>query len=912
MLSIGKLTPGRANYYVDQLPSGRDEYYLKGEQDGQARWLGAAAEPLGLHGDVTPEAFRLMLGACHPLTGEPLGVPRTTARRVAGFDLCFSAPKSVSVLWALGGPEIASAAASGHDRAVAAAIEALEAEAVRARRGAGGAHLEETGGVAAAAFDHRSSRAGDPQIHTHVVVANLTPDLDGRWTSLYGARVYRWAKTIGFIYQAELRANLTRDLGVTWTPIRNGLADIDGIPDEVCKAFSARRAQIEQAMADLGASSATAAQTATLATRPAKSTVADLATLREEWLIKAAELGLAHDFTVGLLGRSRTPNFDLAATMPRLLGPDGLTGHSSNFDRRDVIQALASVCPDGASAGLLRAGADRVIGDPSVVALAREDPAGPRYTTADLLAVESRLIERAQNSLDTSGRTASPAQLDRVLADRPTLSDEQRRMVTALTTSDAAVQVVIGRAGTGKTFALDAARAAWELAGRPVIGTALAARAAAELQAGAGIPSTTIDRLLADLERPGPLSGLAPHTVVVVDEAGMVGTRKLDRLLDHTRRSRASVILVGDHRQLPEIEAGGILAGLTGRVPTVELTDNRRQQHAWERDALSELRAGSVLRAVEAYQRRRRVTLADTADAAREQMVADWWAARAQGQRVGMYALRRADVEDLNRRARQRLQSQGIVGPDELTVAGRSFAPGDEVMCLRNDRRLGVRNGTVSTIDVIHGDDAGVTLADGTGLPHEYLAAGHLGHAYAATIHKSQGMTVDRALLLGSDALYREAGYVGLSRARERSDLYLVAAHPAGPEQGDDMAELNRHLARSQAQQLALDQLEPHPLIRARAGHGMSPERAVLLADPAPWLVAALGPPPLSGPDRERWAERAARIDAYRDIYAIDGLDPLGPRPDDPDQLRAWELARLAVLELTRSLELGLDQGLEL
>lgn len=910
MLSIGKLTPGRADYYVEQLPAGRDEYYLAGEQDGAARWLGSAAGRLGLDGEVTADAFRALLDGRHPISGEPLGLPRTTARRVAGFDLCFSAPKSVSVLWALGGPELAPAVASAHDRAVAAAVEALEAEAVRARRGAGGARLEETGGVAAAGFAHRSSRAGDPQIHTHLVVANLTPDHDGRWTSLYGARVYRWAKTLGYLYQAELRANLTRELGVTWAPVRNGLADIAGIPQEVCQAFSTRRAQIQNAMAEVGATSATAAQTATLATRPAKATVADLAALRHEWARRASELGIAPDSVPDLLGRFRTPGLDLDTALPRLLAPDGLTHHASSFDRRDILQALASAGPDGAPAHQVRAGADRLVADPQVVALAREDAAGRRYTTRELLALEAGLVERAQTRHGPGVRLAAPAVVEQVLTARATLSDEQRRMVSALTTSDAAVQVVVGRAGTGKTFALDAARSVWEAAGRPVIGTALAARAAAELQAGAGIPSTTLDRLLADLDRPGPLSGLAPHSVVVVDEAGMIGTRKLDRLLGHALRRQASVVLVGDHRQLPEIEAGGALAALATRVPTVELVENRRQQEVWERDALAELRAGSVPAAVEAYQRHRRIILAPTAGDVRERMVSDWWAARARGQRVGMYALRRADVEDLNGRARSRLQSEGIVGPDQLTVGGRSFAVGDEVMCLRNDRRLGIRNGTVAAIATVHPDVGEVTLADGVRLPHGYLAEGHLGHAYAATIHKSQGMTVNRALLLGSDALYREAGYVGLSRARERSDLYLVSADPPSMADGDPLTDLQRHLNRSRAQDLALEQLEPQARAHPARPRGMSPDRAALLADPAPWLTDALGPPPLTGPERDRWAERAARIDAYRDIYAVEGPDLLGPQPADPAQRRAWDLARLAVLEHDRTLEL--EQGIGL
>ena len=908
MLSIGKLTPGRADYYVDQLPIGADEYYLAGEQDGTARWLGQAAGRLGLDGPVTPEDFRRILDGCHPGRNEPLGVPNTTARRVAGFDLCFSAPKSVSVMWALGGPDLAAAVASAHDRAVTSAVAALEAETVRARRGAGGSRLEETGGVAAAAFAHRSSRAGDPQIHTHVVVANLTPDGEGRWTSLYGARVYRWAKTIGYIYQAELRAELTRRLGVSWTPVRNGMADIEGIPAEACRHFSTRRVQIENALAHAGATSAVAAQTATLATRPAKHTVADLATLRHQWAARAAELGIDADLVPALVGRPRSPGIEPESLLSELTGPSGLTRNASSFDRRDVLQSLAAASPDGADAGHLRAGADRILVDSEIVALDQPGPAGPRYTTTELLGVEARLLRRAQTT-SRSSRPVTAEHLHAVLAQRPSLSEEQKEMVERLVASEAAVQVVIGRAGTGKTFALDAARAAWETAGRPVIGAALAARAAAELQGGAGIASTTVDRLLADIDRPGPLSGLAPHTVLVLDEAGMIGTRKLARLVDHAIDRNATVVLVGDHRQLPEIEAGGALAGLAARVPVIELTHNRRQNQEWERHALAELRAGSVPAAVDAYLSHGRISLASTAEAAREQMVTDWWMARNGGEAVAMYALRRADVDDLNQRARRRLHDAGRLGPDQLDIAGRQFAVGDQVICLRNDRRLGVRNGTTATIAELHPGTGDITLDDGTRLPNHYLTDGHLSHGYATTIHKAQGATVDRALLLGSDALYREAGYVGLSRARQRSDLYLVATTALEPDPADPLANLRRDLQQRRSEPLALDQLDPPRRAQIQVRH-LDPVREALLADPPAWLTDALGPPPLTGTDRDSWASRAARLDAYRHIYDIDSPDALGPRPRDPDQLRAWELGQLAIHEQSRTLEL--DQGLSL
>lgn len=308
-------------------------------------------------------------------------------------------------------------------------------------------------------------------------------------------------------------------------------------------------------------------------------------------------------------------------------------------------------------------------------------------------------------------------------------------MVAAITSSGAGTSVAVGRAGAGKTFALEAARAAWEAAGHRVIGTALAARAAAELQAGTGIASTTLDRFLADLGRPGPLSALAPGTVVVVDEAGMVGTRKLERLLSHAERWDARVVLVGDPRQLPEVEAGGAFVALAKRLGAVELKENRRQREPWEREALSQLRSGSARAALEAYQAGGRLHFANTAEEARETMAEAWWASVQAGENSMMYALRRADVDDLNARARARKGAAGLLGDETLEAGGRGFAVGDRVMALKNDRSLGARNGSVSTVQSVDAVGCEVVLQDGTRLPAGYLRAGHLTHAYASTVH---------------------------------------------------------------------------------------------------------------------------------------------------------------------------------
>jgi conjugative relaxase-like TrwC/TraI family protein len=905
VLSVSGLSPARADYYVEQVAAGFDEYYT-GDQAEPGRWAGSAAERLGLGGLVTPEAFRRLLDAEHPGTGEALGIPRTTSARVGGFDLCFSAPKSVSLAWALGEPEVSEAVAGAHDRAVDQAVTAIEQEVLRARRGAGGQRSVTTEGLVAATFAHRSSRAGDPQLHTHLVVANLTPDASGQWSALDSKRLFRWAKTVGYLYQSALRHELSEALGIGWGPVQKGAADIAGVPKDDLEAFSTRRAQIEDALAERGPWSRASAEVAALSTRAPKASVPALDELRQRWHAQAAELGLGPGFVRGLTHQPLQPDPDLALLAEDLVSPGGLTAHASTFDRRAVLQELAAAHQGGATIATLRSAADELLGRQDVVVLGPGTNGEQIHTTAELLAVETALVDRAQRQLVTSLPAVPVFLVRQVVGARPTLSEEQRHMVGTLVTSGAPTQVVVGRAGAGKTFALDAARMAWESAGHRVIGTALAARAAAELQAGAGIPSTTLDRLLADLDRPGPMSGLAPRTTIVVDEAGMVETRKLVRLLDHAERWQAQVVLVGDPRQLPEVGAGGAFRALARQLPVVELADNRRQAEAWERDALAELRSGSVATAVSAYQRAGRITLAPNAESSRAALVDAWWTSYRSGEHAVMYALRRADVDDLNKRARAHMTAAGLLGDEHLVAAGRDFAPGDQVMCLRNDRRLGVANGTTGTVTSVTGGE--VTLADGTRLPPTYLAAGHLTHSYASTVHKAQGATVDRGFLLGSDQLYREAGYVGLSRARLSNELFVVSPE-ASEEMENPLSDLVRDLRSSRAQSLAMDQ-----------GHaGALPERRnqttaakwALVADPPAWAVGALGPVPLERSERQRWAERAAHLASYRNAYGLtDPNNALGLQPGDVTQRRAWEVAQLAVLENQRSLEI--ESGLSI
>lgn len=767
MLSISKLGAGQESYYLDAVARGVEDYYV-GAGESPGRWLGSASSELGLAGVVDADELRVVLSGFDPRFGVRLAAAN---RKLPGFDATFSAPKSVSLLHALGTPEVRAGVVDAHETAVGAAVGYLERQAAFVRRGHNGVERLPASGFVAAGFRHRTSRAGDPQLHTHVLIANLGRGVDGHWGALDGRGLFLHKMDAGAVYQAQLRAELTRRLGVEWQPTLRGLADLAGVPAIVLRAFSRRRVEIEATLAARGESSARAAEVAALDTRRAKLHDVDPATLAAEWRTRAAELGFGREQLENLLRRPR--EVDRLWASRTQLGEE-LTEHASTFDRRHVIRALCDSAGAGAGADIaeLEQTADQFLAAPGVVRLVDDPVLGPRYSTEDLMRTEESALALVARQRDAGLGVVPEATVERELDARPSLGGDQAAMVRALTTNGAGVDVVVGAAGTGKTFALDAARAAWQTSGHHVIGTALAARAAQQLETGAGIPSFTI----ASLGRFLKTDRLPEQSVVVVDESGMVGTRALADLLWQARSARAKVVLVGDHRQLPEIQAGGLFGALARQPRTIHLTEDRRHRDPHERSALAALRAGRVGAAVARLTKRGRITTADNADLLRQQLIADWHHAVDNGQVALMLARRRVDVADLNRRARHTLIDTGYLDPTaERVVGGLALCDGDWVVAGRNRRSLGIINGDLGV--VVTTTDASVTVRLDRGptveLPAGYVAE-HLQHGYAITIHKAQGATCDATFVLGDDTLALESSYTALSRGRDQNQLYVM------------------------------------------------------------------------------------------------------------------------------------------
>jgi ATP-dependent exoDNAse (exonuclease V) alpha subunit len=363
--------------------------------------------------------------------------------------------------------------------------------------------------------------------------------------------------------------------------------------------------------------------------------------------------------------------------------------------------------------------ADRFLAERAVSVVADRALEERRWSTPDLLAVEQRLVTAATGRTGEQTAVTSHQTVREALAAHPTAGPDQQAMVRDLCQGGAGVAVVVGRAGTGKTFALGIARHAWQLDGYRLLAAAPTGIATLSLQGEGFEEVATCDRLLGDLDR--GQEQLNARTVLVVDEAGMVGSRKLARLLEYAQHAQAKVVLVGDDRQLAAIDAGGGFRALRLRLGASELVENRRQHQAWEREALELVRSGLVDDAVAAYQAHDRVVAADSKPAATLALLQDWWAAWQQAeqdpaQEVVVLAARRTEVDRLNTACQELLAARGRLGLERLQAEDRRLAVGDRVVCGHNAiGELGVANGTRGTITALNRQGRTLTLRlDGT------------------------------------------------------------------------------------------------------------------------------------------------------------------------------------------------------
>jgi conjugative relaxase-like TrwC/TraI family protein len=737
--------------------------------------------PAELYGDAHAEARK--------------HVGRRVDARVASFDLSLSDPKSVSLLAAGSSPEVRAEVQQARHAAIRQVLGWLEREAVGVRRGHNGTDRFRGQGLTAAAFDHRSSREGDPQWHTHVLVQNATLGPDGRWSALDSKKLYAHAMTADRLYHAALRAELTRRLDVRWRKVdpRTGAAEIDGLHDpKLIKAFSKRRAQVVAQQHEWGHQGIAAGKAAALATRKAKDHTESEESFYQRVARGLAEHGIGQTELEQVCrgGRAQARQLSPAEReqlLDELAGPAGLTARASTFARRDVLDALAKRLPVAASAertlAELEELADRFLASERAVSVTVDRGLEERrYATPELLALERGLVEQAERRANEGTAVVAGEHVRAALAARQGLDHDQATMVRQVTQDGAGISLVVGYAGSGKTYATGAAVDAFHRGGYQVICTAPTGAAARELERETNLPAPTLDSLLGQLDRRE--ERLDRHTIVVIDEAAMVGTRKLARLLGYADRAGSKVVMIGDDRQLAAIDAGGAFRAFRLRLGACELRGNHRQQTALGQQVAALFRSGRQEEAFDRLVEHGKVIVCRTEQEANAAQVRDWWQRFRDGQQAGMIAFTRAETARLNAAARQLMAEAGRLGPDAVQVAGREFCVGDQIVCGRNARgRLGVVNGTRGHVTALDLTRRTLTIRTEDGrdvqLPSWYVAGQGLerpwvDHGYAITGHKTQGLTGDDFGVRPSTRADAHWAYVAASRHRFDLRLYLV------------------------------------------------------------------------------------------------------------------------------------------
>lgn len=459
---------------------------------------------------------------------------------------------------------------------------------------------------------------------------------------------------------------------------------------------------------------------------------------------------------------------------------DLITREKSVFDERDIAKILYRYIDDAALFQNLMA---RILQSPQTLRLDRERMdlatgvrAPSKYTTRELIRVESQMANQAIWLSQRSSHAVKPAVLSGVFSRHDRLSDEQKTAIEHVAGPER-IAAVIGRAGAGKTTMMKAAREAWEAAGYRVVGGALAGKAAEGLEKEAGIASRTLSawELRWDQER----DRLDEKTVFVIDEAGMVSSRQMARFVEAVTLSGAKLVLVGDPEQLQPIEAGAAFRAISERIGYAELETIYRQRDQWMRDASLDLARGNVSAALDAYAQRGMVRTGWTRDEAITALIANWDREYDPAKATLILAHRRVDVRLLNEMARSKLVERGLIeaGHAFKTEDGtRQFAAGDQIVFLKNEGSLGVKNGMLAR--VVDAQPGRIVAEIGDGKDRRQVVVeqrfyANVDHGYATTVHKSQGATVDRVKVLASSTLDRHLSYVAMTRHRETAELYV-------------------------------------------------------------------------------------------------------------------------------------------
>jgi len=657
VLSIGAIKgSGQGEYYISL---GREDYYLEGGEP-PGKWLGRGSAELGLAGTVEADDFRNLLKGYSP-DGRPLIQNAGEPDHQPGWDLTFSAPKSVSALWALSDEEARHNIQRAHDLAVKKGLAYIEDDSAFTRRGKGGSVREEAN-LIIATFQHGTSRAQDPQLHTHALVLNVGVREDGTTGTILSKPIYQTKMAGGAIYRAELSFQLERlGYGIE----RDGdFFKVKGVPKTLCDEFSKRRAEIEAELERKGFEGAKASAVATLATRQVKGHAS-----RQELFRIWQEVGKEFDFTkenARELKADAPIRRNERAEIKNALGEalEKITQQQSHFSEKDIVRRAAENAQGrGIGADVVRQSVKTEIAESKELVYLGKVDGEKRYTTKEMIELESRMLSTVK---ELKGKTLG---LTVDVSIKRDLTLEQKAALLHITDDPGKVKAVSGMAGSGKTSLLAEARDAWEASGYEVIGTSLSGKAARGLQEGTGIKSTTLHKTLLEIEK-GNLR-LTNKTVLVIDEAGMVGTRQMAKVVEEVKRADAKLVLVGDEKQLQPIDAGAPFRGIGDAVGKAELKDIRRQRDQKDIEAIRNVVGGQAQKALASYAERGLLTVADNRDKAISALIDDWKKEALQDPKGTLIITgTRLEATILNRKAQEERRKEGLLGQQSIAVNG--------------------------------------------------------------------------------------------------------------------------------------------------------------------------------------------------------------------------------------------------
>ncbi len=829
------------------------DYYLDPDEP-PGRWWGRGRAALGLDGPVEGSDLRALLEGRRPGTDAPLG-RRFGDSSARGFDATFSAPKSVSVLWALTpDPWVRAETLAAHDAAVDAALGWFERHGAVTRRGTDGVLQVDSLGLTVGVFRQHTSRTVDPQLHSHAIISAKVQDETGRWLALDARFLKYQQRSIGWIYDAALRAELTARLGVDWVDRGDGVFDLACVPDTVRVAFSNRTLQVEAKLAKLvrvwtddhdGADPdprtvARLERHAVTDSRPDKVHGIDAAELHVHWAAEARAAAcdptrfVPEQMRGGPRAEGRVPDDDLVDEA--LLHA---TEESAAWLRADLARHLATIVDHdhSDSAAELVTEIDRLaaLAEQRCVALGPENDTGTRQ----------RRDGRPVSEAVTDRRLTTPAALthEQALQTWATKAartvhasdDPQLAAARAIAGRDRLV-LVVGPAGTGKTHTTARAVGALEAQGRPVVGLAPSGKAADVLSTAAGCPTDTLAGFLTrHRSHPSPWPA---RTTVILDEASMAATDDLVRLIHLAHTNRWRLVAVGDPEQLPAVGRGGVFAHWCDTLPHHTLDTPRRFDHRWEAQASLALRAGRP-DAVDAYIEHRRVHSAHPATVPAR--VARAHQGHVEAGRTVSVTTTNADTARAINREIQWLTRPGATG-GVLLHDGTDARPGDQIATRRNDRRLWtergrqVRNRHTWTVTALSPDGSLTASRPDRGtvdLPADYVAR-HVELGWAVTGYGTQGDTVDVGIAVLEASTTRNHAYVAMTRGRQANHAVVVDS-TGTVDPGERLAEIITRPASAHSA-LAVQ-------ARLHQAAGIEPPDASSPAEPARQKPSVLPPP---------------------------------------------------------------------